>query len=266
MHILFLQNWPSEGPGRLGAILTVSGVDLTIVETYKSTDPANFAHSTFSRKSQYSTNSNYSTNSIYSAKYPNLAKVDAIIIGGMPISVNLVNDALLKEKQYLIQAISHHRPILGICAGSQLLAKLLGAEIYQNPVREIGISKITITPDGKQHPLFAGFPSEFHAFQWHEETFTLPPEATQLAFTSICKQQAFARSVWFGLQFHLELRPEEIIQFTREFLTTSLDDQLLLQHLIDQSQELEDEFKQLAYILMKNFLAIITADKQNNEY
>ncbi|MHA1619489.1 MAG: hypothetical protein ACTSVZ_09415, partial [Promethearchaeota archaeon] len=117
-----------------------------------------------------------------------------------------------------------------------------------------------------QHPLFAGFPSEFHAFQWHEETFTLPPEATQLAFSSICKQQAFARSVWFGLQFHLELRPEEIIQFTREFLTTSLDDQLLLQHLIDQSQELEDEFKQLAYILMKNFLAIITADKQNNEF
>ncbi len=265
MHIIFLQNWPSEGVGRLRAVLAALGVDLTIVEAYQTTNSTNSLSTTNSQHpiiSKYPTNSKYARNSPH---YPNLAKVDGIIIGGTPISVNIVNDELLEEQQYLIQAISHRRPILGICGGSQLLAKLLGAEIRTNSVQELGITEISLTNEGKQHPLFAEFPPTFHAFQFHEETFSLPPEATHLATTPTCNQQAFSRLVWFGTQFHLEARTEEITQWTRDFLTTTPEDQVLKKQLIEQSQEFESEMNQLAYLLIKNFIAIITADKQAND-
>lgn len=240
MHIVFLQNWPSEDMGRLRAILVANNVDLTIVEAYRIPTPSN--------------------NPIY----PNLANVDGIIIGGTPISISILNDALWTEKQYIIQAISHHRPILGICGGCQLLVKLLGAEIHLNPVPEVGITEIFLSQEGKHHALFTGFPPTFHAFQWHEETYTLPPGGIQLATTPTCKQQACGCSICFGIQFHLETRPEDITQWTTEFLTSTQEDQILQRHLIAQSHEFEAELEHLAKLLMKNFLSIIIADKRAN--
>jgi GMP synthase-like glutamine amidotransferase len=52
-------------------------------------------------------------------------------------------------------------------------------------------------------------PSSMMAFHWHGEAFDLPPEATRLARSAACENQAFQigrRTI--GLQSHLETTPE----------------------------------------------------------
>jgi len=53
------------------------------------------------------------------------------------------------------------------------------------------------------------FPESVEVFHWHGETFDLPVEATCLASSAGCKNQAFqiGKSV-IGLQFHLETTPK----------------------------------------------------------
>ena len=59
------------------------------------------------------------------------------------------------------------------------------------------------------------FPSSFEAFHWHGETFDLPDNATLLASSKACKNQAFQidQNV-IGLQFHLEMTPKSIREIT----------------------------------------------------
>ena len=70
-------------------------------------------------------------------------------------------------------------PVLGICLGSQLLAKALGAKVFANPVKEIGWYRIELTPEAAGDRLFAGCDSEATVFQWHGDTFELPAGAVQ---------------------------------------------------------------------------------------
>jgi GMP synthase (glutamine-hydrolysing) len=102
-------------------------------------------------------------------------------------------------------------PVLGICLGSQLLAKAAGARVYPNAVKEIGWYSLELTADAADDPLFARCPPNPTVFQWHGDTFELPPGATHLAQSAACRHQAFriGQAAW-GLQFHLEVTAEMI--------------------------------------------------------
>ena len=112
---------------------------------------------------------------------------------------------LATETAAIRAAIDLGIPVLGICLGAQLIARALGAEVTRNPVKEIGWYDVTPTPAGATDPLFRHFQGTRRIFQWHGDTFSLPPECTPLARTTTCAQQAFARGrrAW-GLQFHPE--------------------------------------------------------------
>jgi GMP synthase-like glutamine amidotransferase len=136
-----------------------------------------------------------------------------IVLGG-PMSVH--DEALLpwltREKRCLEAMLKRDRPILGICLGAQLLADVLGARVYRNPVREIGWYPV----EQAEGPPFAGWPPRFDAFHWHGETFELPLGAVNLARSKACENQAF---LWSGhvlaLQFHLEATPASIRELVR---------------------------------------------------
>jgi GMP synthase-like glutamine amidotransferase len=88
--------------------------------------------------------------------------------------------------------------------------------VYQNPEFEIGWFPIRTLDSARRHPFFSHFPAEFTALHWHGDTFDLPAGATLLASTGVCANQAFVcRDHVVGLQFHIEVRPEDVRSFVQ---------------------------------------------------
>jgi GMP synthase-like glutamine amidotransferase len=114
-------------------------------------------------------------------------------------------DALLKK------AIQQDLPTVGVCLGSQLLAKAAGAEVKPGPRKEIGWYPLTLSAEAGHDPLWHSFPPAFEAFEWHGDIFSLPSGAVSLASSALYPHQAFriGRRV-YGLLFHLEVTPEMV--------------------------------------------------------
>jgi GMP synthase-like glutamine amidotransferase len=109
---------------------------------------------------------------------------------------------LRTEKEYLRQATRAGKKILGLCLGCQLLADALGGKAFRHTCKEFGWQPIEILPQGAE---WFGTSGLFMAFQWHGDTYSLPPGAIQLATNGACEQQAFLiGNQILGLQFHLE--------------------------------------------------------------
>jgi hypothetical protein len=90
-------------------------------------------------------------------------------------------------------------PVLGLCFGGQLLARALGGESFRSNRAEIGWLPIkTNDPD---------LVSEGPWFNWHFDTFTLPPGAKLIAQTDV-GPQAYVIGRSLGLQFHPEVTTE----------------------------------------------------------
>jgi GMP synthase-like glutamine amidotransferase len=101
--------------------------------------------------------------------------------------------------------------MLGICLGSQLIARALGAPVYRNPSLEIGWRPVHLTQSAQTDPVFAGLPSPTTFFHWHGETFDLPQDSAWLAWSDGCRHQAYRyRLNVYGLQFHPEVTPAMI--------------------------------------------------------
>ena len=128
-----------------------------------------------------------------------------LIILGAPESVN-DNLAYLSDQMDLIQNYVHNSiPVLGICLGSQLIAKAFGANVYHGPKKEIGFFHDLELDNENMSDLFDGFKNPFTVFHWHEEVFTLPRNAIRLAHSNDYPNQAFKIGTAVGLQFHLEV-------------------------------------------------------------
>ncbi|MGA7617624.1 MAG: type 1 glutamine amidotransferase [Thermoanaerobaculia bacterium] len=142
-----------------------------------------------------------------SLPWPALDSIDAVIVGGTPISAYAIDDHpfLVEEERWLRSAIASGTPCVGICFGGQILARILGAEVRRAERKEIGIAEITATDAGATHPLLDGFPPSFPAFQWHGDTFGIPAEAELLATGRECRNQMFGIRRVAGVQFHLEI-------------------------------------------------------------
>lgn len=161
-----------------------------------------------------------STTRFYADEYPpDIEDVDLLILMGGPMSVNDTDRYpwLELEKAFIHAAIHAGKPVLGICLGAQLIASAMGSRIYPAPTKEIGWFPIVGNPAS---PLFRfseaerqlGQAEELTVLHWHGETFDIPPDATLLASTPECKNQAFllnGKKV-IGLQFHLETTPDSL--------------------------------------------------------
>ncbi|HIE46215.1 MAG TPA: type 1 glutamine amidotransferase, partial [Nitrosopumilus sp.] len=135
--VLLIQNTRTEGSGYLGELLKNDGFDITNIN----------------------------------AKYDSLPKNDfsLVVILGAPESVN-DNLNYLREEQKLIQnTVEKKIPVLGICLGSQLIAKTFGASVYRGLETEIGFyDDLKISNNSK---LFLGMNKPFTVFHWHGDTF-----------------------------------------------------------------------------------------------
>jgi GMP synthase (glutamine-hydrolysing) len=109
------------------------------------------------------------------------------------------------ERRLLERSLDTHTPVLGICLGAQLLARAAGADVYAGGQPEIGWLPISITPGAALDPLFADANGSTAVYQFHLDTFGLPPGAVRLASSEAYPNQAFRLGNAWGVQFHPEV-------------------------------------------------------------
>jgi GMP synthase-like glutamine amidotransferase len=131
-----------------------------------------------------------------------------VLMGG-PMSVNDDLPWIPRVLGLVNDAVDADIPVLGHCLGGQLISKALGGTVTRNPVKEIGWGRVTVEDNAPARDWF-GATREFSGFHWHGETFTIPPNATRIAASPYCANQAFALGKHLGMQCHVEMTPELI--------------------------------------------------------
>jgi|SRR5579885_713058 GMP synthase (glutamine-hydrolysing) len=135
-----------------------------------------------------------------------LVDADLLIVLGGPIGVYETREyPFLKGEIAVVERrLKTGRPVLGLCLGSQIMAKALGARVYKGKRTELGWSPLVLTDAGRKSVL-AELGPRTSVLHWHGDTFDLPREAELLASTRLYANQAFAwRRHALALQFHVE--------------------------------------------------------------
>lgn len=110
------------------------------------------------------------------------------------------------------------RAVLGICLGSQLLARAYGADNLIGAAPEFGWREVALTGEGGDDPVLGAVPARFPIFQWHDDTFTLPDGAVRLAGNEAAANQAFrVGRAAYGIQFHFEADRALVGDWNRAF-------------------------------------------------
>ncbi len=179
MAIVILEHSPSTGAMRLAATLRDYGHRLRVIELHAgATVPTD------------------------------LDDTDGIIATGGYYSANDNEPWLEPEMKLLRRADEAQLPVIGICLGSQVLARALGGEVGpQEAGIELGWHEVALTPTGAEDPLYAGIAWNSMQFHWHQDQVTkMPDGARVLATSQRCESQAWARGIrTYGFQYHPEV-------------------------------------------------------------
>jgi GMP synthase (glutamine-hydrolysing) len=142
---------------------------------------------------------------------------DLLIVMGGPMSVNDSDQWITEEIAFIRSALLAGTPMIGVCLGSQFMAKALGAVVRSGKELEIGMTPVRLTDAGKQDPVFGAGPESFGVFEWHGEVFDLPKNCVSLAGSDIAPLQAFRYGDRaYGLLFHVEMEEGGIDSLCQE--------------------------------------------------
>ena len=104
--VLLIQNTRIEGSGYLGELLSNDWFDITSIHA---------KHEIIPEK-----------------------KFSLVVILGAPESANDNLPYLIREQELIKNSVNDEIPVLGICLGSQLIAKTFGAKVCKGQKKEIG--------------------------------------------------------------------------------------------------------------------------------
>jgi GMP synthase (glutamine-hydrolysing) len=137
----------------------------------------------------------------------------AVVFGG-PQSANDDHLAGIRAELDWLErtAVPATTPLLGICLGAQMIARVLGAGIGPHPegLVEIGWHPVHPTAAGESY-----FEGTTMFYQWHRETFEIPADAVHLAHNEAFDAQAFCHADHvYGIEFHPEMTLAMIERWT----------------------------------------------------
>ena len=152
---------------------------------------------------------------------------------------------IARERKLLGAATDAGVPVLGICFGSQLLARVLGGRAMRAERSEIGWMKIrthdrSLVGDGPW-------------LLWHHDTFTVPDGAALLA-DSPAGPQAFMVGRSLGIQFHPEVTAELVGRWVTESRDELERERVDADRLLARARELDRENRVRALALFDAFL------------
>jgi GMP synthase-like glutamine amidotransferase len=108
-------------------------------------------------------------------------------------------------------AVDRGVPVIGHCLGGQMLSRALGGTVTRNPVKEIGWNPVKVEDNATAREWFGRDLPEFTTFQWHGDTFTIPPGGERILTGMYCPNQAYVvDGRHLGMQCHVEMTPEMI--------------------------------------------------------
>lgn len=139
---------------------------------------------------------------------PSIEPYSALAIMGGSMSAN---DPIYTSRQaeiLILQAIHRDIPVIGHCLGGQLISKALGGKITKSYKPEIGWQPITYADNELAKTWFGNDPTDT-VMHWHYESFSIPENATLLASSNACQNQAFCIGKVLGMQFHIEIDVEK---------------------------------------------------------
>lgn len=189
--------------------------------------------------------------------------ISAVIVLGGPMNVDeeYKYPFLKAEDEFIKRALLAEIPYLGICLGSQLLAKAAGAKVVKSPVKEIGWYTVQLTPQGQRDPFLKNFKEDKPIYHWHGDMFHIPANGQLLATAPGCPHQAMrVGKNAYGIQFHVEVTDKSIKEWCDEYIENDLPGRR--DHaatMVKDYYRLEKDFLAQANTLYENFIGIVNA-------
>jgi GMP synthase (glutamine-hydrolysing) len=129
-----------------------------------------------------------------------LKQASGVILSGGPDSVSSPNSPKVSEKLF-----DSNIPVLGICYGHQLMAKMLGGEVKPGKTGEYGIANMRIK---NNNSIFNGLDKDQTVWMSHGDSVEKVPGGFEvLSSSENCEVTSMANSEksLYGLQFHPEV-------------------------------------------------------------
>jgi GMP synthase (glutamine-hydrolysing) len=177
---------------------------------------------------------------------------DAVLVfgGDMNVGEELEHPWLHDEYELLRGWVASGTPVLGVCLGAQTLAHALGGRVERAPEPLVGFYETELTDAGVADPVLGAAPRRFEALNVNAFAFEVPPGATELARGPAPQAFRAGDGAW-GVQFHPEVRRDQVVRWWRE-------DEALPKPLEELERELDEKisgWQELGRRLCRAFLA-----------
>ncbi len=188
MEALVLQHIKIEDPGYIKDLMLADGWKLTTIELDEGEKIPN-----------------------------NLKQFDVMFCMGGPMDTWMEEKYpwLIEEKKKIKEfVVDLKKPYLGFCLGCQLLGEVLGGKVIKSNPSEIGIMDVNFFRNKKEDNLFADYPEQIKALQWHSYEVTNLENnnnVTLIASSKTTKYQIFKyQNHAYGIQFHIEAKDNTV--------------------------------------------------------
>ncbi len=194
LKVAIFQHMESEGPGFFPDLLGARGVPFEIFRLFEEGEP------------------------------PSALRSPLVIMGGaMSVHDEREFPFLAGEREIIRRHIRDGIPVVGVCLGAQLIADAAGSRVYPG-TREKGWCEV----EKENRGYFHGFPDRMKVFQFHGDTFDLPPGAVLLWRGREVRHQMFLLGSAAGVQFHPEITVPLIEDWSRDLPAPALEELLSL--------------------------------------